>query len=289
MPPLDHSNSNQDLPPLRDVIAQYGLSAHKALGQHFLLDLNLTRKIARAAGNLAGTTVIEVGPGPGGLSRSLMEEGCIRLILIEKDTRFIPALTTLQQHYQGDVEIIEADALKVDETQFIKEAKSVRVVANLPYNVGTVLLAKWLSSTPWPPWFENLTVMLQKEVVDRTIAAPGSKTYGRLSVLCQWHSTAKKLFDVPASAFVPPPKVESSVLQITPIEKNASPALSDAIQKVTAAAFGQRRKMLRSSLKSLFEDPLRELTDLNIDPNLRAENIKVDEYVELAKRFVDIE
>jgi len=270
------------LPPLREIIARYGLRADKSLGQHYLTDLNLTRKIARAAGDLSASTVLEIGPGPGGLSRALAEAGCRRLILIEKDARFRPALEQIRAHFEVPVEIVHGDALEIDETALIKSDRPVKVVANLPYNVGSPLLVKWLCSDPWPPWYDSLTVMLQKEVVARLVAPPHSRTYGRLSVLAQWRARVTRLFDVPASAFVPPPNVVSSVVQLEPFVTPARAQISEMLQKLTQAAFGQRRKMLRSSLKTLIPNVDADLTALGIDPGLRAENLTVADYVRLA-------
>lgn len=269
------------LPPLREVIAQLGLSARKALGQNFLFDLNLTRRIAREAGPLAGRTVIEVGPGPGGLTRALLAEGAKRVIAIERDERPLPALEAIGRAYDGRLSIVSADALTVDEGALLGSERAV-VVANLPYNVATPLLVKWLSG-PWPPWFDGLTLMFQREVAERIVAEPGTHAYGRLSVISQWRTSAKILFDVHRSAFTPPPKVTSSVVrfEILPVPRGAADVA--LIQRVTAAAFGQRRKMLRSSLKSLgtFSDAL--IAAASLDPTMRAEAVSVEGFAALAR------
>jgi 16S rRNA (adenine1518-N6/adenine1519-N6)-dimethyltransferase len=269
------------LPPLREVIAELGLSARKALGQNFLFDLNLTRRIAREGGPLAGRTVVEVGPGPGGLTRALLAEGAARVIAIERDERCLPALQAIGAAYGGRLEVVSGDALKADEAALA--GGGVIVVANLPYNVATVLLVKWLTAEPWPPWFERLTLMFQREVAERIVAKPGGHAYGRLSVISQWRTAPRILFDVHRSAFTPPPKVTSSVVRFDLLPQprgEASPAL---LERVTAAAFGQRRKMLRSSLKSLgrFSDAL--IAEAGLDPTARAEEIPVEGFAALAR------
>lgn len=273
------------LPPLREVIKRYGLSARKGLGQHFLLDLNLTRKIARAAGGLEGTTVYEVGPGPGGLTRMLLEEGAGEVIAIEKDSRCLDALADLSKHYAGRLTVIEGDALALDERTFFadKPAGSVKVVSNLPYNVGTALLTKWLSADPWPPWWHSLTLMFQKEVAERLVAGPGSKTYGRLSILANWRSHARLMFDVPASAFTPPPKVTSSIIHLTPGDPLVDGLDLKTLEFVSATIFGKRRKMLRAVLKPLSDDVEGLLGGLNIAPTARGETLTVAQICELAK------
>jgi len=271
-----------DLPPLREVIRRHGLSAKKSLGQNFLLDLNLTARIARAGGPLDGLTVLEIGPGPGGLTRALLAEGAKRVIAIERDDRAIAALEEIAAHYPGQLEIVPGDALEFDARGTLGDERA-RVVANLPYNIATALLVGWLTG-PWPPWFDMLVLMFQREVAERIVAAPGSKSYGRLAVLANWRCESKILFDVAPSAFVPPPKVISSVVRLTP---RASPLACDAevLQKVTAAAFGQRRKMLRQSLRSLGIDPIALLDAAGIDPTARAEEIPVEGFVKLANIF----
>lgn len=272
------------LPPLRDVIARHGLSARKGLGQHFLFDLNLTRRIARASGTLTGHVAVEVGPGPGGLTRALLIEGADHVLAIERDPRCFEALEEIAAAYPGRLTIAQADALSVHEPDLIPEAhqgKPVRIVSNLPYNVGTPLLVRWLTVEPWPPWWASLTLMFQKEVVDRLVAAPRTKAYGRLSVLSQWRAEARWAFDVHASAFVPPPKVTSAVVHVTPGAPMGSCAAT-ALERVTAAAFGQRRKMLRSSLKSLTPDPESLLAQAGIEPTARAETLPIDAFCRLA-------
>ena len=271
-----------DLPPLRDIIRRHGLSAKKSLGQNFLLDLNLTARIARAGGSLAGVTVLEVGPGPGGLTRALLAEGAKRVIAIERDDRAIAALEEIATRYPGQLEIVAGDALEFDAQAHLGGSRA-RIIANLPYNIATALLIGWLTG-PWPPWYDMLVLMFQREVAERIVAAPGSKTYGRLSVLANWRCDTKIMFDVAPSAFVPPPKVTSSVVRLVP---RAEPLTCDAdsLQKVTEAAFGQRRKMLRQSLKSLGVDPLALLAEADIAPTARAEEIPIEGFVALATIF----
>ncbi len=269
-----------DLPPLREVIRRHGLSAKKSLGQNFLLDLNLTARIARAGGPLAGVTVVEVGPGPGGLTRALLAAGARRVIAIERDERAIGALAEIAAHYPGRLEIVSGDALHFDARAHLGHERA-QVVANLPYNIATALLIGWLTE-PWPPWYDALVLMFQREVAERITAAPGSKTYGRLAVLANWRCETKIMFDVAPSAFVPPPKVTSSVVRLVP---RAKPLVCDAaaLQKVTEAAFGQRRKMLRQSLKSLGVDVAKLLATADIAPTARAEEIPVEGFVRLAR------
>jgi len=268
------------LPPLREVIAAHGLSAQKSLGQNFLFDLNLTRRIARAALPMAGFTIVEIGPGPGGLTRALLAEGAEKVIAVERDRRALPALAESAARYPGRLEVIEGDALAVDfATRIMGPAK---IVANLPYNIATPLLIGWLSQEPWPPWFSSLTLMFQKEVAMRIAAAPGSEAYGRLSVISQWRCEAKKLFDVNRSAFTPPPKITSSIVQLVPRENCDPPCELAKLERVTAAGFGQRRKMLRQSLKSVFERPEDVLLPLGIAPTARAEELKVSDFARLA-------
>jgi 16S rRNA (adenine1518-N6/adenine1519-N6)-dimethyltransferase len=267
------------LPPLRDVIARYELGAKKSLGQNFLFDLNLTRRIARSAEPLAGFTIVEIGPGPGGLTRALLVEGASRVVAIERDERTLPALAEIAAAYPGKLSIIAEDALKVNWGQVI--SGPAKIVANLPYNIATVLLTGWLTEGAWPPWFSSLTLMFQKEVAERIVARPGGKDYGRLSVLCQYRCDVKKLFDVNRSAFTPAPKVTSSIVQLVP--KPAVGCDVGDLEKLTASAFGQRRKMLRSSLKGVFNDPVTALGELGINPELRAEQLQVTDFVRLAK------
>jgi 16S rRNA (adenine1518-N6/adenine1519-N6)-dimethyltransferase len=268
-----------DLPPLRDVIARHELSARKSLGQNFLLDLNLTARIARAAGPLAGTTVVEVGPGPGGLTRALLGEGASQVVAIERDPRCVAALEEIAAAAPGRLTIVNADALTVDMAALAP--RPARIAANLPYNVATPLLVGWLKAEPWPPWYESMTLMFQREVAERIVARPGSKAYGRLGVLAGWRSEAEILFDISPRAFTPPPKVTSSLVRLTP---RAEPLACDAqaLERVTAAAFGQRRKMLRQSLKTLGLDAQRLLAEAGIDETQRAEQIDVAGFVALA-------
>ena len=266
------------LPPLREIIQRHGIAARKALGQNFLLDLNLTGKIARTAGGLAGLTTIEIGPGPGGLTRALLAEGATRIVAIERDERCLAALAEIGAHYPGRLEIIAGDALKTDFAA-IAGGQPARIVANLPYNIGTELLVRWLTVAEWPPFYLSMTLMFQREVAERIVAAPGSDPYGRLGVLAGWRTEARIAFDVPAQAFTPPPKVTSSVVQLTP---RSAPLPADVrmLGRVTEAAFGQRRKMLRQSLKSLGGEGL--LNKVGIDPTRRAETLDVAEFVALA-------
>jgi 16S rRNA (adenine1518-N6/adenine1519-N6)-dimethyltransferase len=275
------TSAKDGLPPLRDVIRRHGLIARKSLGQNFLFDLNLTDRIARAAEPLAGTTVFEVGPGPGGLTRSLLALGAGRVIAVERDERAIAALEEIAAHYPGRLEIIAADALTFDPRTQISAAPA-RIVANLPYNIATPLLISWVCAEPWPPWFDRAVLMFQREVAERIVAAPGSKTYGRLSVLVQWRCETRILFDVNPSAFVPPPKVTSSILQVVPRSK-PTPCNLRLLESVTKAAFGQRRKMLRQSLRSLDADLPALFGNTGLDPTARAEDIPVEGYVALAE------
>jgi 16S rRNA (adenine1518-N6/adenine1519-N6)-dimethyltransferase len=272
-----------DLPPLREVIRRHELGAIKALGQNFLLDLNLTAKIARAAGPLAGVSAVEVGPGPGGLTRALLAAGAERVIAVERDRRALPALAEIAARYPDRLEVIEGDALEVDVRARLGTGPA-KVVANLPYNVATPLLIGWLSSEPWPPWFASLTLMFQREVAERIAAAPGSKAYGRLAVIAQWRCEPHILFDVPPSAFVPPPKVTSSIVQLVP-RAQPLPCRTADLEHVTQAAFGQRRKMLRQSLKSLRVDTEALLAAAGIEGTLRAEDVPVAGFVAMAERL----
>ena len=271
-----------DLPPLREVIRRHGLRAKKSLGQNFLLDLNLTARIARAAGPLDGVEVVEIGPGPGGLTRALLAAGARRVIAVERDDRAIAALAEIAAHYPGRLEVVAGDALDFDPRGLI--GAPARVVANLPYNIATALLVSWLTIEPWPPWYDRLVLMFQREVAERIVAAPGSKSYGRLSVLVGWRCEARILFDVAGSAFVPPPKVTSSLVEVVP---RARPLACErrALERVTEAAFGQRRKMLRQSLKSLGADTSALLESAAIEATARAEDIPVEGFVALARAF----
>jgi len=302
-----------DLPPLRETIRRHGLSAKKSLGQNFLLDLNLTARIARAGGALSGVTVVEVGAGPGGLTRALLAEGARRVIAIERDRRAIAALGEIAARYPGRLCVIESDALEIDwnavpspspqsksavadfdhsiygpkpaYTRFRLgeggKENAARIVANLPYNIATALLVRWLAVEPWPPWYDSLVLMFQREVAERIVAAPGSKPYGRLAVLAGWRTAARIMFDVAPTAFVPPPKVISSVVRLVP-RASPLPCSRASLERVTAAAFGQRRKMLRASLRSLGTDPQPLIAAAGIDPAARAEEIPVAGFVALA-------
>jgi 16S rRNA (adenine1518-N6/adenine1519-N6)-dimethyltransferase len=276
--------ARDELPPLREVIAAHGLNAKKSLGQHFLFDLNLTRRIARAAGPLDDATVLEIGPGPGGLTRSLLSEGARKVIAIERDVRCLDALREIAMQTDDRLLIVEGDALEVDERALLKQHHAdgaVRVAANLPYNVGTALLIKWLTDQEWPPFWSSLTLMFQREVAERIAAKPGAASYGRLSVLAQWRSRTKILFDVSRSAFVPPPNVTSAVVRIEPLAAPVAPARLGALEAITAAAFGQRRKMLRQSLKALLPEP--SIRSAGIDPTARPEQLNVVELAALAR------
>ncbi|MCK0208749.1 16S rRNA (adenine(1518)-N(6)/adenine(1519)-N(6))-dimethyltransferase RsmA [Starkeya koreensis] len=277
--------SIDDLPPLREVIREHGLSALKSLGQNFLLDLNLTSKIARTAGRLDEVTVIEVGPGPGGLTRAILALGPRKVIAIERDARCIAALAQVAAHYPDRLDIIEGDALAADYRALVPEGGRAAVIANLPYNIATPLLIGWLSTDPWPPWFESLTLMFQREVAERIVAAPGEDHYGRLAILTGWRAQARIAFDVPPSAFVPPPKVTSSVVHIVP-RPAPLPCPLKALERVTEAAFGQRRKMLRQSLKSLGVDVGELLAAAGIEPTERAERVPVEGFVALANAWL---
>lgn len=270
------------LPPLRDVIAAHGLAAKKSLGQNFLFDLNLTRRIARAAGPLEGATIYEVGPGPGGLTRALLAEGAAKVVAVERDERCIPALKEIAAAYPGRLEIVQADALALDEPALFGAAQ-VRVAANLPYNVGTALLVKWLTAGRWPPFWQSLTLMFQREVAERIVAGPGTEHYGRLSVLTQWRARAKILFEVSPRAFTPPPKITSAIVRIEPLAEPVAPAELSDLEKATEAAFGQRRKMLRQSLKQLVPDAERLLGRAGIDPTRRPEQLSVAEFAAIAR------
>lgn len=271
--------ASDGLPPLRDVIERHGLRARKELGQNFLLDLNLTGKIARTAGTLNETTVIEVGPGPGGLTRALLAHGAARVIAIERDPRCLGALAEISDHWPGRLDVIEGDALKVDFAALAAGAPDIRIVANLPYNVGTQLLINWIAAPVWPPFWQSLTLMFQREVAERIVAAPEDDAYGRLGVLAGWRTQARIMFDVPRQAFTPPPKVTSSIVQLTPREHPLAANLR-SMERITEAAFGQRRKMLRQSLKGLGGEALLERA--GIEPTRRAETLSIAEFVLLA-------
>ena len=274
-------STGDGLPPLREVVARHGLEPKRALGQNFLYDLNLTGRIARAAGPLEGVTVLEVGPGPGGLTRALLAEGADRVIAVERDPRALPALAEISAHYPGRLEVVDADALAFDPRPLIG-AGPARIVANLPYNVGTALLTDWLDGAAWPPWWDQAVLMFQREVAERIVADPGARAdYGRLGVLCGWRTVSEILFDVAPSAFVPPPKVTSSVVRLVP-RREPLPCRVGALEAVTRAAFGQRRKMLRQSLKALTPEPGTLLAQADIPETARAEEVPVAGFVRLA-------
>ena len=273
-----------DLPPLRDVVRTHGLLARKSLGQNFLFDLNLTSRIARSAGNLADTTVIEVGPGPGGLTRAILAAGARKVIAIERDARCLPALAEIAAHYPGRLEVVEADALEFNPLPLVGN-DPVRIISNLPYNVGTALLTGWIATPAWPPWWLSLTLMFQREVAERIVADESDpKDYGRLGVLCGWRTEARILFDVPPSAFVPPPKITSSVVHLTPRDAPL-PCRLGALEAVTRAAFGQRRTMLRQSLKPSAPQSAALIAEAGLLETSRAEEIPVAGFVALANAW----
>lgn len=280
--------SPDGLPSLRDVIAAHGLNAKKSLGQNFILDLNLTRRIARACGPLQGRTVVEVGPGPGGLTRALLIEGASRVVAVERDERCLPALAEIAARYPGQLRVHSGDALEADWPALTadRDGKAL-IAANLPYGVASLLLAGWLETEPWPPWYDGMVLMFQKEVAERIVAAPGSKAYGRLSVLAQWRSVPRIVFNLKPDAFTPPPKVTSSVVHFVPRETPLPAGSARMISRVTAAAFGQRRKMLRQSLKALTPMPELLLREADIPPEQRAEQLTVDEFARLAQIMSD--
>ncbi|HET7412653.1 MAG TPA: 16S rRNA (adenine(1518)-N(6)/adenine(1519)-N(6))-dimethyltransferase RsmA [Pararhizobium sp.] len=267
------------LPPLREVIAAHGIGARKAFGQNFLFDLNLTQKIARVAAPLDAATVVEVGPGPGGLTRALLALGARKVVAVERDPRCLPALDEIAAHYPGRLEIVEGDALALVPA-VLPQGEPVKIVANLPYNVGTQLLVQWLLAEPWPPFYTAMTLMFQREVAERIVAAPGSSAYGRLGVLAGWRTEATIVFDVPPQAFTPPPKVTSSVVHLVP-RAEPVPCDAEALGRLTRAAFGQRRKMLRQSLKGFGGERL--LDAVGIEPTRRAETLTVAEFCALAQ------
>lgn len=280
------------LPPLRKVISHFGLDAKKSLGQNFLTDLNLTGKIARSAEGLGGSSlkdsiIYEVGPGPGALTRALLMNGAHRVVAVEMDPRCIEAQKQIQAAYPGKLTVFEGDALKMNEQELIgdTEGRPVKIIANLPYNVGTALLVKWLTLKDWLPWYSSLTLMFQKEVGMRIVAAPRTKAYGRLSVLGQYRADAKIMFDVPARAFIPAPKVTSCIVSLTPRAEDAASPKQDILEKVVYAAFNQRRKMLRSSLKALGTDPLPFLKAAEIKETCRAEELTIEDFCRLAKAY----
>lgn len=274
--------SPDGLAPLREVIRRYDLAAKKSLSQNFILDLNLTRRIARAGGPVAGRTVVEVGPGPGGLTRGLLLEGARRVVAVERDARCLPALADIAARYPGQLDVHEGDALEADWRALIGGDQKAVIAANLPYGAATVLLVGWLENEPWPPWWDRMVLMFQKEVAERIVAEPGSKDYGRLSVISQWRADAHIALTLKPEAFTPPPKVSSAVVVFTP-KAAPHPACSvKALGRVTAAAFGQRRKMLRASLKTLVPNPEELLDAAGIAPELRAERVPVRDFAKLA-------
>jgi 16S rRNA (adenine1518-N6/adenine1519-N6)-dimethyltransferase len=275
-----------DLPPLREVIKRYDLSARKSLGQNFLLDLNLTARIARAAAPLEDATIVEVGPGPGGLTRALLALGARRVIAIERDERALAALGDISRRYPGRLEIISGDATTFDPRPLLG-AERAKIVANLPYNIATSLLIDWLSIEPWPPWYDMMVLMFQREVAERIVARENDEAYGRLAVLSNWRAETKILFDISPAAFVPQPKVTSSVVRLVP-RGAPEPCDRRALEQVAAAAFGQRRKMLRQSLKSLSADPARLAAAAQVDLTRRAETVPVSGFVAMARELTDI-
>jgi 16S rRNA (adenine1518-N6/adenine1519-N6)-dimethyltransferase len=275
-----------DLPPLREVIREHALSARKSLGQNFLLDLNLTARIARAAGPLETATVVEIGPGPGGLTRALLALGAAHVVAVEHDARAIPALEVIARRYPGRLEIVRADAQTFDPRPYLGGSKA-KIVANLPYNIATALLISWLSVEPWPPWYDMMVLMFQREVAERIVARENDEAYGRLAVLANWRAETKILFDISPAAFVPQPKVTSSLVRLVP---RATPEPCDrrTLEQVAAAAFGQRRKMLRQSLKSLPAEPARLAAAADIDLTRRAETVSVSGFVAMARELANI-
>ncbi|MDE4134144.1 16S rRNA (adenine(1518)-N(6)/adenine(1519)-N(6))-dimethyltransferase RsmA [Phaeobacter sp. QD34_3] len=269
------------LPPLREVIATHQLSARKSLGQNFLLDLNLTAKIARQAGDLTGCDVLEIGPGPGGLTRGLLAEGARRVLAVEKDSRCLPVLAEIAQAYPDRLQVINGDALEIDPLEYL--TPPVRVVANLPYNVGTELLVRWLTPKAWPPFWQSLTLMFQREVAERIVAQPGSKAYGRLAILAQWRADARIVLALPPGAFTPPPKVSSAVVHLDALAEPRFPADAAVLSRVVAAAFNQRRKMLRASLKGVSPDIEEHLVAAGIAPTERAEQVSLEAFCALAR------
>ena len=272
---------NDALPPLRDVIAAHSLSARKSMGQNFLLDLNLTAKIARQAGSLEDHDILEIGPGPGGLTRGLLAEGARHVVAVEKDKRCIPALNEIAAAYPGRLTVIEGDALAADTAQYL--TPPVRIAANLPYNIGTELLVRWLTPAQWPPFWSSLTLMFQREVAERIVARPGQKAYGRLALLASWRAEARIAMHLPPTAFTPPPKVSSAVVHLTALPAPRFEADPKRLETVVAAAFNQRRKTLRASLKATIPDTVTALEAIGIDPTLRAENLSLEEFCRISR------
>lgn len=281
------SEPADSLPPLREVVASLGVEAKKSLGQNFLFDLNLTRRIARAADPASAEVIVEVGPGPGGLTRALLAEGARKIVAIERDARCLPALEAIARAYPGRLEIVEGDALEQDYAALFGVARPARICANLPYNVATPLLTGWIETEPWPPAFDRLVLMFQREVAERIVASSARRAdYGRLAVLCNWRCETKILFDVSPSAFTPPPKVTSSVVELRP-RAQPLPCEARALSRVTQAAFGQRRKMLRVALRSLGRDPVSLLAAAGVEETRRAEEIDVAGFVALARAYAE--
>ncbi|WP_164658668.1 16S rRNA (adenine(1518)-N(6)/adenine(1519)-N(6))-dimethyltransferase RsmA [Tropicibacter sp. Alg240-R139] len=272
-----------NLPPLREVIANHQLSARKSLGQNFLLDLNLTAKIARQAGDLSDCDVLEIGPGPGGLTRGLLSEGARKVLALEKDTRCMPALQEIAEAYPGRLEVINGDALEINPLTHL--TPPIRIAANLPYNVGTELLVRWLTPPEWPPFWQSLTLMFQREVAERIVAQPGSKAYGRLAILSQWRSDARIVLSLPPGAFTPPPKVSSAVVHLTALPEPRFPADAAILSRVVAAAFNQRRKMLRAALKGVTPGIEDHLIAAGIKPTQRAEEVSLEAFCALAREI----
>ena len=274
----------EKLPPLKDVISRHQLRAKKSLGQNFLLDLNLTSKIARYAGNLDQFDILEIGPGPGGLTRSLLHEGARKVVAIEKDNRCIEALEEIQATFPGRLKLLQGDALSTNASEHL--ADPVRIIANLPYNIGTELLVRWLTSKTWPSFWQSMTLMFQKEVANRIVASPGSKAYGRLSVMSQWRCDTKIAFNVPATAFTPPPKVESTLVHFEALKEPKFPAEVEVLEFVVSKAFNQRRKMLRGALKGYFQNVEEGLVSIGVLPTKRAEDITVQEYCAMSRILI---
>lgn len=272
------------LPPLRDVLKKNDLWAKKALGQNFILDLNLTSKIAKSAGSFENTHIIEVGPGPGGLTRAILALNPASLTVIERDQRCLNALEEISNHYPGKLNIIEGDALSQDYAALVPAGEPAKLIANLPYNIATPLLINWLKSNPWPPWFQSMTLMFQREVAERIVAQSGEKHFGRLAIMAGWRTHAHILFDIDPQAFTPPPKVTSSVVHLTP-RSNPLPCKIEKLEQITSVAFQKRRKMLRASLKSVFPETEKTLESCGIDPQARAETLEIADFVNLANQL----
>ncbi len=273
------------LPPLREVIAAHDLSARRQLGQNFLLDLNLTAKIARLAGDLTGCDVLEVGPGPGGLTRGLLAEGARRVLAVEKDARCIPALEEIGAVYPGRLQVVQGDALSMDLTAHL--TPPIKIVANLPYNVGTELLIRWLTPPVWPPVWQSLTLMFQKEVAERIVARPRTDHFGRLALLAQWRCDAKIVMMLPPEAFTPAPKVHSAVVHLTALPAPRYSADGAVLMRLTAMAFNQRRKMLRSSLRGIAPDIEARMVSVGINPTQRAEELSLEQFCALARNLAE--